>query len=63
MNDLLNNPKPVLIRRITKGKKTWSVNIPLPFIANLSGSDYLYTYIDHQNRLVFEPVLVENEGQ
>lgn len=63
MNDLQNNPKPV-IRRITKGK-TWSVNIPLNFIkkANLTNSDYLFSYVDVQNRLIFEPVKVENEGQ
>lgn len=59
----LHNPKPV-IRRITKGK-TWSVNIPLNFIkkANLSESDYMYSYVDTKNRLIFEAVKVEHEGQ
>lgn len=59
--DLTHNTK-AEIRRITKGR-TWSINIPLNFIKNLKDSDYLSGYIDSKNRLVFEPVKVENEGQ
>jgi hypothetical protein len=61
--DLLHNSKPV-IRRITKGR-TWSINIPLSHIkkANISESDYLYSYVDTRNRLVFEPVKVEDKEE
>ena len=61
-SDLIKNSKPV-IRRITKGK-TWSINIAQSHIekANLKDSDYLYSYIDTKNRLVFEKVNVEMEG-
>lgn len=59
--DLRHNSKPV-IRRITKGR-TWSINIPLVFKAKLSDSDYLYSYIDTRNRLVFEPVKVEGNEE
>ena len=60
----LQNAKPVLIRRITKGK-TWSINIAQSHIekANLKDSEYLYSYVDTKNRLVFEPVRVEKEEQ
>ena len=60
-SDLINS-KPV-IRRITKGK-TWSINIAQSHIekANLKDSDYLYSYVDTKNRLIFEAVKVENEG-
>ena len=59
--DLLHNSKGE-IRRITKSK-TWSVNIPLTFKAKLSDSDYLYSYIDTKNRLVFEPVKVGEDNE
>ena len=61
--DLKGNPKSVLIRRITKGK-TWSINIAQSHIekAKLSNSEYLYSWVDTKNRLVFEAVKVENEG-
>lgn len=60
-SDLIKNSKPV-IRRISKGK-TWSVNIAQSHIeqAKLSNSDYLYSYVDTKNRLVFEKVNVEME--
>ena len=59
--DLEQNSK-ACIRKITKGR-TWSINIAQSHIkkANLSESDYLYSYVDTRNRLVFEPVKVENE--
>ena len=42
--DLIKNPKPRLIRRISKSR-TWSINIPLALIkkANLLESDYLFS--------------------
>jgi hypothetical protein len=62
-SDLLQNTKP-LIHKITKGR-TRSINLAQSHIenANLSDSDYMYSYVYTKNRLVFESIKVRGEGQ
>jgi hypothetical protein len=61
--DLENNTKPI-IRKIYHNK-TLSVNIPLKLskVADLKKGDYVFSWVDQNNRLVFQKVKtgLENE--
>jgi hypothetical protein len=54
--DLKDNVKPI-IRKIYRGE-TLSVNIPLTLskLMHLKNRDYVFSWIDSKNRLVFERV-------
>lgn len=61
--DLENNTKPI-IRKIYHNK-TLSVNIPLKLskVTDLKKGDYVFSWVDQNNRLVFQKVKtgLENE--
>ena len=53
----LKNSKPCFVRKVYTGK-TLSINIPLKLskIAGIKNDDYLFSYLDENNRLIFERV-------
>jgi hypothetical protein len=61
--NLKQNIKPV-IRKRYKGK-TLSVNIQLDLSkrAKIKNGDYIYSYLDNKNRLIFERVNIKEEEE
>ena len=63
-NDLMNNPKSRLIRRIYKGK-TFSINLPRSITdqLKLKNTDYMALYVSNDDKIIFEKVNTGMEEQ
>ena len=60
--DLKQNIKPA-IRKISKTNHGLSLNIPLEISkkAKFSKGEYMFCYLDTNNKLIFEPVKIDLE--